>query len=281
MKKKVPAYNGTLRDHTIMCPYCISECSGIRIFGKRIKSIAFSTDVAIIKNINADAIIAVYPFTPQAAISQSIISISDVPVFVGVGGGLTGGKRSVRLALQAEHQGAYGVVVNAPIADEVITEIKQVVDIPVIATIASVHTDVRRKLEAGADILNVSGAAATASMVAEIRKEYPDVAIIATGGPTNESILSQCDHVHAAVQRRAVCADDEEIQGDQSLIIQKAERKRKHNFLFGSVFYFCAVKFIIHPVLCKISNSENTVCKSELFVIYFPIFFSVAYFLIP
>lgn len=53
MKKKVPAYNGTLRDHTIMCPYCISECSGIRIFGKRIKSIAFSTDVAIIKNINA------------------------------------------------------------------------------------------------------------------------------------------------------------------------------------------------------------------------------------
>ena len=180
MKKKVPAYNGTLRDHTIMCPYCISECSGIRIFGKRIKSIAFSTDVAIIKNINADAIIAVYPFTPQAAISQSIISISDVPVFVGVGGGL---------ALQAEHQGAYGVVVNAPIADEVITEIKRVVDIPVIATIASVHTDVRRKLEAGADILNVSGAAATASMVAEIRKEYPDVAIIATGGPTNESIL--------------------------------------------------------------------------------------------
>ena len=179
-----------------MCPYCISECSGIRIFGKRIKSIAFSTDVAIIKNINADAIIAVYPFTPQAAISQSIISISqsiisisDVPVFVGVGGGLTGGKRSVRLALQAEHQGAYGVVVNAPIADEVITEIKRVVDIPVIATIASVHTDVRRKLEAGADILNVSGAAATASMVAEIRKDYPDVAIIATGGPTNESIL--------------------------------------------------------------------------------------------
>ena len=80
-------------------------------------------------------------------------------------------------------------MVNAPIADEVITEIKQVVDIPVIATIASVHTDVRRKLEAGADILNVSGAAATASMVAEIRKEYPDVAIIATGGPTNESIL--------------------------------------------------------------------------------------------
>ena len=189
MRKYVPSYSGTLRSHGLTLPHCISECSGIRIFGKRIKSIAFSTDAAIIKNINADAIIAVYPFTPQASISQAVINVADVPVFVGVGGGYTNGSRSVRLAMQAEHQGAYGVVVNAPMPNEVIAEIKSVVDIPVIATIASVHTDVRRKLEAGADILNVSGAAATASMVAEIRKEYPDVAIIATGGPTNESIL--------------------------------------------------------------------------------------------
>jgi len=189
MRKYVPSYSGTLRSHGLTLPHCISECSGIRIFGKRIKSIAFSTDAAIIKNINADAIIAVYPFTPQASISQAVINVADVPVFVGVGGGYTNGSRSVRLAMQAEHQGAYGVVVNAPMPNEVIAEIKSVVDIPVIATIASVHTDVRRKLEAGADILNVSGAAATASMVAEIRKDYPDVAIIATGGPTNESIL--------------------------------------------------------------------------------------------
>ena len=33
--------------------------------------------------------------------------------------------------------------------------------------------------------------------------------------------------VHAAVQRRAVCADDEEIQGDQSLIIQKGGAEEK------------------------------------------------------
>ena len=39
-------------------PHCISKCSGIRVFGRRIKSLVFSTDVAIIKNINADAIIA-------------------------------------------------------------------------------------------------------------------------------------------------------------------------------------------------------------------------------
>ena len=63
-KRNVPVYNGTLRNHSIRLPHCIRECSGIRIFGMRIKSIAFTTDVAIIKNINADAIIAVYPFTP-------------------------------------------------------------------------------------------------------------------------------------------------------------------------------------------------------------------------
>ncbi len=189
MKKEAPAYNGTLRDHTILLPFCISECTGIRIFGKRIKSIAFSTDVAIIKNINADAVIAVYPFTPQAAISQAIISVSDVPVFVGVGGGITSGPRSVRLALQAEHQGAYGVVVNAPMANEVIAEIKKIVDIPVIVTVVSENTDIRSRIEAGADFLNISGAAKTPELVAKVREEFPDIPIIATGGPTTESIL--------------------------------------------------------------------------------------------
>ena len=134
MAKQVPSYTGTLRNHSLTIPACVSECSGIRIFGRRIKSLAFSTDVAIIKNINADAIIAVYPFTPQPVISQAIISVSEVPVFVGVGGGMTNGDRSVRLAEYSEHQGASGVVVNAPIGDETIFQIKQVVDIPVIAS---------------------------------------------------------------------------------------------------------------------------------------------------
>ena len=161
MAKQIPTYTGTLRSHSLTMPHCVSECSGIRVFGRRIKSLAFSTDVAIIKNINADAIIAVYPFTPQPVISQAIISVSDVPVFVGVGGGITTGKRSVRLAIQAEIQGAYGVVLNAPTSDEVIRQIKEVVDIPVVITVVSAHTDIRSRLAAGVDFLNVSGAAAT------------------------------------------------------------------------------------------------------------------------
>lgn len=141
------------------------------------------------QNINADAIIAVYPFTPQASISQAVINVADVPVFVGVGGGYTNGSRSVRLAMQAEHQGAYGVVVNAPMPNEVIAEIKSVVDIPVIATVVSDRSDIKGRIEAGTDIFNVSGAAETASIVRHIREQYPHAAIIATGGPTEESIL--------------------------------------------------------------------------------------------
>jgi hypothetical protein len=87
----------------ITIPTCIAECSGIRVFGRRIKSLAFTTDVAIIRNINADAIIAVYPFTPQPAIHRAVMQAADMPVFVGVGGGVTRGLRVVNLANDAEH----------------------------------------------------------------------------------------------------------------------------------------------------------------------------------
>ncbi len=189
MQKVVPTYSGTLRSHSLEVPDCIAECSGIRIFGRRIKSLVFSTDVAIIKNVNADAIIAVYPFTPQPSIAQAIINVSDVPVLVGVGGGMTNGPRSVRLAAYAEHQGAFGVVVNAPITDQTIFQIKAVVDIPVIATIVSARMDVAKRIACGADILNVSGAAETPAIVRQIREKFPDIPIIATGGPSDATIL--------------------------------------------------------------------------------------------
>ena len=165
VQKNVPSYSGTLRNHQIEVPACIAQCSGIRIFGRRIKSLVFSTDVAI-------------------------INVSDVPVFVGVGGGTTNGPRSVRLAAYAEHQGAFGVVVNAPLADETIHQIKGIVDIPVIATVVSAKMDVARRITFGADILNVSGAAETHAIVRSIRERFPLIPIIATGGPTEETILA-------------------------------------------------------------------------------------------
>ena len=187
MKKFVPVYEGELRKHSLQVPRCISECSGIRVFGRRIKSLVFSTDVAIIKNINADAVIAVYPFTPQPTITEAIIEASEVPVFAGVGG-MTNGRRSASIAAYAEHQGAFGVVCNAFIQNEAIRAIKETVEIPIVFTVVSEHADIQSRLDAGVDFLNVSGAARTPAIVAEIRRQYPRVPIIATGGPTDESI---------------------------------------------------------------------------------------------
>ena len=50
--------------------------------------------------------------------------------------------------------------------------------------------DVGKRLASGADILNVSGAAQTPEIVRQIRQQFPEVPIIATGGPTEETIMA-------------------------------------------------------------------------------------------
>ncbi|WP_416197149.1 MAG: Hydrolase [Sporanaerobacter sp.] len=189
MEKYIPEVKSKLRSRIIEVPPVIYKASGIKVLGTRIKSLLFSTDVAIIKNTNANSIIAVYPFTPQLSITQAILEVAPVPVFAGVGGGITTGRRSIDIALQAELMGAYGVVVNAPTKNEVISEMYDRIDIPIIATIVSEFDDYKGKLDAGARILNVSGGARTAEIVQKIREDYKELPIIATGGPTDESIL--------------------------------------------------------------------------------------------
>lgn len=191
MKKQkfIPEIHSKLRGRMVTVPDTIYECSGINVLGKRIKSLLFSTDVSIIVNSNANSIIAVYPFTPQLSITNAIMNVASVPVFVGVGGGQTAGPRSVQLALQAELLGAYGVVVNAPMPNENIRAIANVVDVPVIASVGAFHDDFTGKINAGTSIFNVTGAAKTPELVAHIRSivgdEFP---IIATGGNTDEQI---------------------------------------------------------------------------------------------
>ena len=187
-EKFVPVVRGVLRSHMIEIPEVIEMASGIRINGKLFKSLAFTTDVAIIKNINADGIIAVYPFTPQPVITQAILESADVPVFVGVGGGLTTGKRTVNLARHAEFQGAAGVVLNAPVPDDLIRYAAEVIDIPIIITVVSENCNFQARLDAGSSIFNVSGASKTPQIVRRIRKEFPHVPIIATGGPNEDTI---------------------------------------------------------------------------------------------
>lgn len=180
---------GTLRKFSLKVPEVIREASGIVVFGKRIKSLVFSTDLCIIKNVNADAVIAVYPFTPQPIITQAILMAADIPVFVGVGGGLTKGKRVVNLANYAEMQGAMGVVLNAPTENEVIEKVSATIDIPVVTTVVRADTDFAARIDAGTAIFNVSAAKYTADIVRNIREQFPKVPIIATGGPTDETIL--------------------------------------------------------------------------------------------
>ncbi len=184
----IPSVMSDLRQDIVQMPEVIKECSGIRIYGRRIRSILFTTDVSIIANHNADAILAVYPFTPIPAIIKSIMMVASVPVLAGVGGGLTTGVRSANMSLLSESEGAYAVVVNGPTTVETIEEINKVIDIPIIYTVVSDKSDIKSRIEAGVDILNVSCGVETPKVVEKIRKEYPDFPIMATGGPTEECI---------------------------------------------------------------------------------------------
>lgn len=187
-KKTSPRIEGQLRHNILKLPQSVYNATGIVVNGRRIKSFVFTTDLAIIRNCDADAVFAVYPFTPQQAISDAIIKASYIPVFCGVGGGTTSGMRTVGLAKDVECQGAMGVVLNAPITNLNLRAVAMAVDIPVIITVTKEDTDVAERIRNGASILNVACAAQTPRVVQKIRREFPVVPIIATGGRTEASI---------------------------------------------------------------------------------------------
>ncbi|MBO0482535.1 hydrolase [Candidatus Enterococcus courvalinii] len=189
MAEFVPEIMTELRKDIVRVPEVILQASGIKVFGKKIRSIIFTTDIAIIRNTNANAVIAVYPFTPHPAITKSIIEAADIPVFSGVGGGLTQGARSAYMSMFAEAQGSLGVVLNGPTPLETVQEVCRIVDIPVVSTVTSKYTELDEKLEAGISIINISAGKETAETVRYFREKYPELPIIATGGPTEESIL--------------------------------------------------------------------------------------------
>lgn len=188
-KKEIPRISGTLRAHSLELPEEIWKARGMVILGRRVKAVIFSTDIAIIRNCNADAVLAVYPFTPQQIISRALIDSTSIPVFAGVGGGTTTGMRAVLMAKDAEMHGAYGVVVNGPMKNDTIRLMNKVIDIPIIVTVFTTKTDLQSRLDAGVAIFNVSAGPDTPSTVRAIRRKFPKVPIIATGGPTEESIM--------------------------------------------------------------------------------------------
>lgn len=189
MANEAPIVKSNLRAHFVKVPESIYKASGIIINGRRIKSLLFSTDIAIIANCNADAIIAVYPFTPTVEIMKCIMEVAKIPVFAGVGGGTTTGPRVKNIALDAELHGAHAIVLNAPTKNELILELKKKIDIPLVLTIVSSKENIKERIDiTRPDIVNISGGINTVEIIKIVRKLYPDIPIIATGGPNDKTI---------------------------------------------------------------------------------------------
>ncbi len=182
--------DGVYRHGALCVPKEISQCCGISLFGRVLKSFVFSTDVVTIRNCNADAVLAVYPFTCQPAITEALMMVAECPVFTGIAGSTTRGQRSVDLARYSEMQGAAGVVVNASADPDTIRVIDQFVDIPVVVTATNFDEYVQVRIAAGAQIVNVAAGKNTPEVVRQIRQAFPAIPIMASGGRTGDSILS-------------------------------------------------------------------------------------------
>lgn len=169
-------------------PDAIGAAPGITVQGRLVRSLVFSTDLAVICHCNADAVLAVYPFTCQAAITQALVMASQRPVFNGVGGSITQGERCVAIGLHSELQGVAAVVVNAGIPGETVRDLASHVNIPVVVTVCDSAERALAQIDAGATMVNVAAGVRTAPVVAELRAQYPALPIIATGGPTDASI---------------------------------------------------------------------------------------------
>ncbi|OTP30716.1 hypothetical protein A5823_001084 [Enterococcus faecalis] len=78
------------------------------------------------------------------------------------------------------------MVLPTPI--ETIKMVDEAIDIPIISTVTSIHTPIDEKLAAGVDMINISAGKDTAATVRYFRGKYPELPIIATGGPTESSI---------------------------------------------------------------------------------------------
>lgn len=185
---------GRLTSPSARVPEIIAQrCGGITVKGHTLKSFAYTTDAVIIRNTNANAILAVYPFTGEPVITQALLTVAQMPLFVGVGGGTTTGPRMAELAMVAEMQGAAGVVINAPAPAETIETTMSMIDIPVIATVTEDDEVTECKIIAGAAIINVAAGARTAQVVSSIREHHPEIPILASGGGSEERILATID----------------------------------------------------------------------------------------
>jgi len=183
---KIPTITTGLKATKVEVPEVIAAATGIKILTKRVKSLLYTTNPVKARNTDADAIYAVYPFTPEPIIARSLILACDKPVMMGVGGGVTSGKRSLEVARAAEFEGALAVSLGFMAPVLTLKQIKKSIEIPVIASVGE-YKDALNKIKAGADIINVAAGSYTPTLISKLRKEY-DTPIMAPGGPDETTI---------------------------------------------------------------------------------------------
>lgn len=184
-----PEIRSEYRAELVHVPEVIRRSSGIIINGRRYKSFLFSSDVATIMYSDADAVLAVYPYSPHPSIIKALSTVAPSPLAAGVGGGVTQGKRSETIARFADAYGCMAVVLNSAVDVETVQAVNEAIDIPIIYSVISKHMEIDDYIEAGVSILNISGGKNTTEIVKLFRDTYPDIPIIATGGNNDESIL--------------------------------------------------------------------------------------------
>lgn len=206
-------------EKVLAVPPALSKAPGIAMLGRRIRSLVFSTDLAVICHCNADAVLAVYPFTCLPAITQALVSASQRPVFAGVGGSITQGERCIEVALHSEMQGVAAVVVNASIPQDTLEGLVERVTVPVVVTVCAADEVAWRQIEAGVTMVNVAAGARTAAVVAELRRRYPELPVIATGGRSEASIEATI-----AAGADAVSWTPPDIRELERAVMEKARR---------------------------------------------------------
>ncbi len=182
-------------------PAFISEnCSGLPLGDWNIKSIIFSTDVALIENNDSDAVLAVYPFPPSRKIMETLILFSNKPVICGIGGGITKGKNALEMAITAEELGAAAVIVNQPFNNRDIKKIRQKISIPIISSISTMGFDFQKRIDAGVSIFHITGGKNTQAIIRYLHENFSSIPLICTAGKTIDNLNAVLEeNVHAVV----------------------------------------------------------------------------------
>ncbi len=167
---------------SLSVPSFIHKCEGIQLAEKKVKSILFSTDMAMVENSNADAVLAVYPFSPSLAIMKSLIDFSQKPVICGIGGGITKGKKAIEMAKKAEDLGACAVIVNQPFPVQDIKKLKANIQIPVISSVSHFNFDFGTRVNAGIDYFQITAGTNSQKIIEDLKFKIPGFPVIATGG---------------------------------------------------------------------------------------------------